>query len=334
MLATVGHNSATRTRCIFRAPGDRGYTKIRNAFLQDRRISDETRGLVARLLSLPDDWEVTVQSIIASGKAGRDKVYRMLKEAETYGYIQPEERHRDDTGKLGRQIYFVSDDPEALINRAAQELYEMEADPYPENPEVDGKPCPAKPDTENTDMVEVVAEQQVPPRPEKPEEAKPDLAEPRLENPHAYKKKIEDKINNNPPIVPPPADEPEKPKRNAIPDQYPYDFEEFWKVYPRREGKAAAFKAWKRLTLTQKRRAYSSLKNQLSILATKAKDRRGNFCPLPATWINQGRFDDEPDEHTAAEPPPSGQQNWRDEERERSAKLREALARAKEKYVG
>ena len=38
---------------------------------------------------------------------------------------------------VGEQIYFVSDDPEALISRAAQELYDMESGPYPENPEVD-----------------------------------------------------------------------------------------------------------------------------------------------------------------------------------------------------
>lgn len=143
MEPVIGHNSAGRTQCIFRAHGDRAYTKLKNSFLQDRRISDETRGLVARLLSLPDDWEVTVQSIIASGKAGRDKVYRMLKEAEQFGYVKPEERTRADDGTLGRQLYLVSDDPEALIEKVAQELYEMEtAYPYPENP----------------DMVEVVAE--------------------------------------------------------------------------------------------------------------------------------------------------------------------------------
>lgn len=294
MLATVGHNSSQRVQCIFRAHGERGYTKLRNAFLQDRRISDETRGLIARLLSLPDDWEVTVQSIIASGKAGRDKVYRMIKEAEMFGYIRPDTRHRDARGTLGRQMYLVSDDPEALIARAAQELYDMEAayQPCTGNPEVD----------------EVVADQQVSPHTAKPDVAEPLPAKPLPENPDAYKRNIEDKINNNtPPYSPPPpvfsleseaASQAAKPKRsrkaaNAVPDQYPHDFEEFWKLYPRREGKALACRSWQRLSLPQKRKAYVALRTQLPALTAKLADPTGNFCPHPATWINQGRFDDD-----------------------------------------
>ncbi len=86
-----------------------------------------------------------------------------------------------------------------------------------------------------------------------------------------------------------------KPKRarKLVPEEYSDNFEEFWKVYPRREGKAAASKAWERLSLAQKRRAYTALKSQLSTLLARLRDTRGNFCPLPATWINQGRFDDD-----------------------------------------
>lgn len=281
----MGHNSSGLTRCIFRAAGDRGYTKLKNTFLQDRRISDETRGLVARLLSLPDDWEVTVQSIIASGKAGRDKVYRMLKEAEEFGYMQPEKRQRQIDGTLGRQIYVVSDDPETLINRAAHEILAIENtvyQPHTENPEVVSEPCTAKPDTGNTDMVEVVAEQQIQPLTAKPRLVQPCLAQPLPANPHETNK---DNIINNPPIVPPLEIAPP----SDAPDEYPSDFEEFWKVYPRREGKGAAFKAWKKLKLPQKRRAWQIAKRDAAELKS-----RGQYCPLPATWLNQARFDDDP----------------------------------------
>lgn len=300
MLAMVGHNSGKRTRCIFRAHGERGYTKLKNSFLQDSRLSDETRGLVARLLSLPDDWEVTVQSIIASGKAGRDKVYRMIKEAEEFGYIKPEVRRREADGTLGRQIYFVSDDPQALLSREAQELYDMEAAGYPltEKPEVDEKPCPAEPLPANPDMAKVIGEQQVSPCAAKPDLAKPLPAEPLPANPHAYKKNIEDIYN--PPIAPPPEEPSPKRRRGAVPDQYPQDFEAFWAIYPRREGKAKALEVWQRLKIQQKRRAYVALKSQIPALKAKMADRRGNFCPLPATWIGQGRFDDEVQESAVA----------------------------------
>src|SRR4030067_396863 len=266
VMVGIGHNSEGRVRCIFRSHGDRGYTKLRNAFLQDRDISDETRGLIARLLSLPEDWEVTVQSIIASGKAGRDKVYRMLKEAEKFGYIKPE-RDRKEAGKFDRQLYLVSDDPQSLIERVAQEIHDLEhgGQPLPENPDV-------------------------------AETAEPLPAKPLPENPEADKRNIN---NNNIPPIAPPADNstpPAKPKRGRsnVPDQYPHDFEEVWKVYRRREGKADACRAWQRLTLQQKRKAYVALKSQLTGVKTRMSDPPGNFCPHPASWLNDGRFDDDP----------------------------------------
>lgn len=340
----IGDNSAGRTRCIFRAHGDRAYTKLRNAFLQDRRISDETRGLVARLLSLPDDWEVTVQSIIASGKAGRDKVYRMVKEAEEHGYIMPEGQARATAGKFDRQIYFVSDDPAALIDRAALELYEIEAAHarLTEKPEAVEKPqsteplpCAEKPDAVEMPQQKMAENKDVSPLPANrdainlPHEAKPYTAN------RSGKKNIEVKITlDSPPIVPPRLEldgepVPAKPKRsrNAVPDEYPHDFEEFWKVYPRREGKALACQSWQRLSLPQKRRAYVALKANLPSLAAKMRERGGNFCPMPATWINQGRFDDEPPEHT---PAPAGPLTSHDDDMDRRKKLHAAL----EKYRG
>lgn len=339
-MSMVGHNSAGRVRCIFRAHGERGYTKLRNAFLQDRRISDETRGLVARLLSLPEDWEVTVQSIIASGKAGRDKVYRMIKEAEEFGYVQPDGQSRT-TGKFDRQVYFVSDDPETLINRTAQELYEIEVsgEPRPVLPEAVEAPCP-----ENTDAAEMqhkelagVAREQrkevagnsrfshVSPCPENTDAAPESHAEntdatfvPHPAKPYpanrTHKRNIEDNINN-PPIVPPGGTPEQKSGSRAkrgrcqVPDQYSHDFEEFWKVYPRREGKGAAFRSWQRLNLDQKRRAYVALKKQLPSLTAKLNDPRDNYCPFPATWLNQGRFDDEPTnpDRTGSVPPKDGE---------------------------
>ena len=298
MEPDIGHNSGSRTRCLYRAHGDRGYTKLRNVFLQDRRLSFEARGLICFLLSLPDDWEVTVQSIIASGPSGRDKVYRMLKEAEQFGYILPEQG-RKQAGKFDRQLYLVSDDPTALIERAALEIHEMEAtkEPLPEKPEPAEQPVTPLPVTANPEAVRSLENQGVSRLPDLPLTAEPFTAEPLTANPEACKKNIEVNINNNPPIVPPPAEPMQRPKRTkaAIPDEYPSDFEEFWKVYPRREGKAKAYEAWKKLSLAQKRRAYLALKGQLALLETKRRDGRGDFCPHPATWINQGRFDDDPE---------------------------------------
>ena len=71
-------------------------------------------------------------------------------------------------------------------------------------------------------------------------------------------------------------------------------FMEFWKVYPRRTGKDAALKSWKVKT--------PPLDKCLSTLAWQIKSSQwtkddGQFIPMPATWINQGRWNDIPAGH-------------------------------------
>ena len=89
------------------------------------------------------------------------------------------------------------------------------------------------------------------------------------------------------------------------------DFNEFWRVYPKRMGKQDALRAWSKLKVSG---------NLLDIIiaAVKAQSRRpewmkdgGQFVPLPATWLNGRRWEDEvgvpdiqshPDGSTESEP--------------------------------
>ena len=64
------------------------YTAISNVLLHDRRLSWEATGMLAFLLSKPDDWQCRPQYLIKQRKAGRDKVRRILKELETCGYMR------------------------------------------------------------------------------------------------------------------------------------------------------------------------------------------------------------------------------------------------------
>lgn len=71
-------------------------------------------------------------------------------------------------------------------------------------------------------------------------------------------------------------------------------FEEFWHAYPKKVGKAAALKVWNRLKPVngQRERILSAVDQQA---ATDQWTREhGRFIPNPATWLNQGRWDDEP----------------------------------------
>lgn len=75
--------------------------------------------------------------------------------------------------------------------------------------------------------------------------------------------------------------------------QGPDGFERFWELYPRKEGKKAARKAWDRLKVGP------DLMDQImqSLHKQKTSDQwtrdGGQFIPHPATWLNGERWKDE-----------------------------------------
>ena len=73
-------------------------------------------------------------------------------------------------------------------------------------------------------------------------------------------------------------------------------WEQFWSAYPRRKAKAAAEKAWRKIdpddVLTA--RIVAAVERQ-AITPEWQKDG-GQFIPYPATWLNQRRWEDEPDD--------------------------------------
>ena len=71
-------------------------------------------------------------------------------------------------------------------------------------------------------------------------------------------------------------------------------FETFWRAYPRRVGKSAAWRAWQ-----QRHPGAELLQQILSALAWQIKQdswirEAGRYVPNPATWLNAARWEDEP----------------------------------------
>jgi len=82
----------------------------------------------------------------------------------------------------------------------------------------------------------------------------------------------------------------ESKKRKAPGQQYAPEFERFWSEYPRRIGKGAAYRAW--------RKVKPPLEECLKALEWQKKSEQwtrdqGQYIPHPATWLNQARWDDE-----------------------------------------
>ncbi|WNM72833.1 helix-turn-helix DNA binding domain protein [Arthrobacter phage RedFox] len=68
------------------------------------------------------------------------------------------------------------------------------------------------------------------------------------------------------------------------------EFADFWEIYPRKTARAAALKAWQKAVRTaapaaiiEGARAYAADPN-----------REAKFTAYPATWLNAGRWEDEP----------------------------------------
>lgn len=76
---------------------------------------------------------------------------------------------------------------------------------------------------------------------------------------------------------------------------YSSDFEEFWKQYPKKVGKGAAWSAWKKAKPPALAVLFTTLTRQKN--SDQWRREQGRFIPNPATWINQRRWDDEVEEH-------------------------------------
>ena len=68
-------------------------------------------------------------------------------------------------------------------------------------------------------------------------------------------------------------------------------FELFYKQYPKKQGKATALKSWNKIKNLDFDLIMAALKEQKQSTAWR-KDN-GQFIPLPSTWLNQERWDDE-----------------------------------------
>lgn len=73
---------------------------------------------------------------------------------------------------------------------------------------------------------------------------------------------------------------------------YPAAFERWWDDYPKKTGKRDAYRKW---TAAKKGIGADELHTRLldrlpGLLATQQRDPR--YVPNPATWLNQGRYDD------------------------------------------
>ena len=85
----------------------------------------------------------------------------------------------------------------------------------------------------------------------------------------------------------------EKKKKAKKPKEEAEGFDEFWAIYPRKQGKASAEKTWQKLSppATLRQTILSKVKAR-SLTHEWTKDN-GQFVPLASSYLNQKRWEDE-----------------------------------------
>jgi hypothetical protein len=94
---------------IVRAKRNTNYTMMSNVGLNDERLSLKAKGMLAHLLSKPDNWNVSDRQLCTIGPDGRAAVQAALKELETCGYLL-RERVRNEDGTF-TWVSTVYDEP-------------------------------------------------------------------------------------------------------------------------------------------------------------------------------------------------------------------------------
>ena len=95
--------------CRVEKTGD--YTVLSNYHLRDPRLKLGAKGLLSLVLSLPEDWEYSIEGLAALGPEGKDAVRSAVKQLEAAGYITRQRSH-DSGGQFSSSVYIIREKPE------------------------------------------------------------------------------------------------------------------------------------------------------------------------------------------------------------------------------
>ncbi|WP_317414191.1 helix-turn-helix domain-containing protein [Holdemanella porci] len=92
-----------------RVNNTKGFTVMSNYHFQDKEISLKAKGLLGLMLSLPSNWDYSVNGLVAIVKENKAAVQTALKELEEHKYLK-RTRVQDETGRFD-YIYDIYEKP-------------------------------------------------------------------------------------------------------------------------------------------------------------------------------------------------------------------------------
>ena len=89
----------------FQIFGVTGYTVMSNYHLRDKNLSIRAKGLLSLMLSLPKEWDYSINGLVTLSKDGREMIKSTLNELKEAQYVSIEKCR--DTKGLYRYKYSV-----------------------------------------------------------------------------------------------------------------------------------------------------------------------------------------------------------------------------------
>lgn len=91
---------------VFRVNKTDNYTVMSNYHLRDKRLSHKAKGILSEMLSLPPDWDYTLEGLATLAADGVSSVRAGIKELEKYGYLKRRQL-RDKNGRMINSEYLI-----------------------------------------------------------------------------------------------------------------------------------------------------------------------------------------------------------------------------------
>lgn len=92
---------------IFKVNKTKDYTVMSNLHLREKSMSLKAKGLLSMMLSLPENWDYSINGLVAICKENESAINSTLKELKEFGYLKIEKLMPNQT-KSGRIEYIYN----------------------------------------------------------------------------------------------------------------------------------------------------------------------------------------------------------------------------------
>lgn len=96
------------------------FTVMPIVHLKDKTLSLKAVGLLSKMLSLPDDWDYSLNGLVAITKDGLDSVRSALNELKDHDYV---EILKLRTNKGTSTVVLAADDPLSIVNNLSNFIF-------------------------------------------------------------------------------------------------------------------------------------------------------------------------------------------------------------------